>query len=91
MFLYCFDLSQEFIFMLLCNKEIKTKKKKVHCLLESLCDPGQTTDSWKMDCRDDEVDRDATIKVNIFIVMILCQSLFSILDKHSGICFTRTS
>ena len=56
MFLYCFDLLQEFIFMLLCNKEIKTKKKKVHCLLESLRDLGQTTHSWKICCRDDGVD-----------------------------------
>ena len=86
MFLYCFDLLQEFIFMVLCNKEIKTKKKKVHCLLESLRDLGQTTDSWKSCWRDDGVDSGSDSKREPFY----CDDSVSVAVLHASSTFRRS-
>ena len=68
------------LFMLLCNKEIKTKKKKVHCLLESLRDLGQTTHSWKICCRDDGVDSGSDSKREHFY----CDDLVSVAVLHTS-------
>lgn len=80
MFLYCFDLLQEFVFMLLCNKEIKTRRKKSIVFLESLHDLGQTTDSWKICYRDDGVDSDRDSKREHFY----CDDSVSVAVLHTS-------